>query len=104
MTSPANTTVSFKCDGAVSRATPAVPERTLQTLTGWLTRSVKGLRDLAPYAAIELLLPGGSLMVLGLWLFRRQKARRKTPMPANLSVGAAVVASVAEFGALNIVQ
>jgi len=31
------------------------------------------LRDLAPYAAIELVLPGGSLMALLLWLYRRQK-------------------------------
>jgi sensor c-di-GMP phosphodiesterase-like protein len=31
------------------------------------------LRDLAPYAAIELVLPGGSLMALLLWLYRRHK-------------------------------
>src|SRR5271163_2402823 len=31
------------------------------------------LRDLAPYAAIELVLPGGSLMALLLWIYRRQK-------------------------------
>jgi hypothetical protein len=31
------------------------------------------LRELAPYAVMELLLPGGSLMALLLWLYRRQK-------------------------------
>jgi hypothetical protein len=31
------------------------------------------LRELAPYAAIELVLPGGSLMALLLWIYRRQK-------------------------------
>jgi hypothetical protein len=31
------------------------------------------LRELAPYALIELVLPGGSLMALLLWLYRRQK-------------------------------
>jgi hypothetical protein len=31
------------------------------------------LRDLAPYAAMELILPGGSLMALMLWLYRRKK-------------------------------
>jgi hypothetical protein len=31
------------------------------------------LRELAPYAAIELILPGGSLMALLLWIYRRQK-------------------------------
>jgi hypothetical protein len=32
---------------------------------------VAKLRDLAPYAVIELVLPGGSLMALLLWLYRR---------------------------------
>lgn len=31
------------------------------------------LRKLAPYAAMELVLPGGSVMALLLWLYRRQK-------------------------------
>jgi hypothetical protein len=38
---------------------------------------VARLRDLAPYALIELVVPGGSLMALALWLYRRQ---RKTPV------------------------
>jgi hypothetical protein len=33
---------------------------------------VSRLRELAPYAAI-LMLPGGSLMALLLWFYRRQK-------------------------------
>ena len=32
------------------------------------------LRDVGPYAAIELLLPGGSLIALGLWLYSRHKS------------------------------
>jgi O-antigen/teichoic acid export membrane protein len=31
------------------------------------------LRALAPYAVIELVLPGGSLVALLLWLYRRRK-------------------------------
>jgi hypothetical protein len=31
------------------------------------------LKALAPYALIELVLPGGSLMALLLWLYRRRK-------------------------------
>ena len=31
------------------------------------------LRDLAPYAAMEFVMPGGSLMALLLWLYRRHK-------------------------------
>jgi len=34
---------------------------------------VAKLKDLAPYAVIELVLPGGSLMALLLWLYRRHK-------------------------------
>jgi hypothetical protein len=30
------------------------------------------LREFAPYALLELVLPGGSLMALALWLYRRQ--------------------------------
>ena len=32
------------------------------------------VRDLAPYAAIELVLPGGSLIALALWFYRRQRS------------------------------
>jgi hypothetical protein len=41
---------------------------------------VATLKDLAPYAAIELLLPGGSLMALTLWLYRR---RNRAPVLAR---------------------
>jgi len=34
---------------------------------------VAKLKDLAPYAAIELILPGGSVLALLLWLYRRPK-------------------------------
>jgi len=33
------------------------------------------LKDLAPYAAMELLLPGGSVLALTLWFYRRRKNR-----------------------------
>jgi len=45
--------------------------------SGCLAAVVAKLRDLAPYAAIELVLPGGSLIALLLWFYRRrQKADR----------------------------
>jgi hypothetical protein len=31
------------------------------------------LKDLAPYALMELLLPGGSVLALTLWFYRRRK-------------------------------
>jgi hypothetical protein len=51
---------------------------TFQTLTGPLTRSVAALRTLAPYAAIELILPGGSLLALALWIFQHKLKKQNT--------------------------
>jgi hypothetical protein len=42
-------------------------------------RRLSGLLDLAPYALIELLLPGGSLIALCLWLYRRYKKSAAVP-------------------------
>jgi len=39
----------------------------------WATPAIAIFKELAPYAAIELLLPGGSLMALTLWFYRRRK-------------------------------
>ena len=35
---------------------------------------LRGLRALAPYVAIEVLLPGGSLIALATWLYRRRRS------------------------------
>ena len=37
---------------------------------------LRGLRAFASYAAIEVLLPGGSLIALATWLYRRRRAVR----------------------------
>ena len=39
-------------------------------------RVLKQFRQLAPYALIELLLPGGTLVALCLWLYRRRQRER----------------------------
>jgi len=39
----------------------------------WLSRLVGQLRALGPYLAIELVLPGGSLIALLLWLYQRNR-------------------------------
>jgi hypothetical protein len=47
----------------------------------WIVRVAGALRTLGPYAAIELLLPGGTLIALAVWAFRnrsRLSARAKT--------------------------
>jgi hypothetical protein len=45
----------------------------MKTLFGWWTRGVAGVREFGPYAAVELLLPGGSVVAVLLWLYRRHK-------------------------------
>jgi len=39
------------------------------------------LRDLAPYAVIELVLPGGSVIALLLWLYRRHYTKKDPALP-----------------------
>ena len=46
---------------------------TLRKLNNHALTVATKLREFAPYAAIELILPGGSLMALMLWLYRRRK-------------------------------
>jgi len=61
----------------------ATPTAAPQKLTAYVAAVVAKLRDLAPYAAIILVVPGGSLMALLLWLYRRQKRRRILPEPLD---------------------
>jgi hypothetical protein len=70
---------------AVLTADRDLAQRGVRFVAG-LARLVSGLRELAPYAAIELLLPGGSLIALSLWLYRRYK--RKATSIAQESVDA----------------
>jgi hypothetical protein len=41
--------------------------------SAWNGPGVARLKSLAPYALIELLLPGGSIIALTLWMLRRRK-------------------------------
>jgi hypothetical protein len=49
---------------------------TRSRLAAWIARIGAILRQLGPYAAIEILLPGGTLMALLLWLYRRSVSVR----------------------------
>jgi len=42
-------------------------------LSGWWMSGLAGARALGPYAAVELLLPGGSVVAVLLWLYRRHR-------------------------------
>ena len=52
-------------------------------LRAYAAAVVAKLRAVAPYALIELVLPGGSVMALLLWLYRRQ---RKVPVFASQEI------------------
>jgi hypothetical protein len=45
----------------------------LKSWGGYAAAVIVRFRALAPYALIELVLPGGSVMALLLWLYRRRK-------------------------------
>jgi hypothetical protein len=45
----------------------------LRIWIGFAVTIIVRIRALAPYALIELILPGGSVMALLLWLYRRRK-------------------------------
>jgi hypothetical protein len=45
----------------------------MKKLSGWWMRGLTGVRELGPYAAVELLLPGGSVIAVLLWLYWRYK-------------------------------
>jgi hypothetical protein len=43
---------------------------------GWVQWLIEQIREFGPYVAAELLLPGGTLVALALWLYRRRAALR----------------------------
>jgi hypothetical protein len=49
---------------------------------GWKQWLIEQMRQFGPYVAAELLLPGGTLIALALWLYRRRAA-----LPAVEGVG-----------------
>ena len=50
----------------------------------FVMRALAFFKELGPYAAIELILPGGTLIAVGLWLYARHKAG-KPLLPFKLS-------------------
>ena len=57
-------------------------------VTAWIAGGVAVLKDLAPYAAVELILPGGSILALLLWLYRRQQKSAVAMPPSHVDVEA----------------
>ena len=75
-----------------SAATQAVNDgqwaRVPRMLRGAMARAasvVRSLRSLGPYLAIEVLLPGGSIIALALWTYRRPRAARRDTDAASVA-------------------
>jgi hypothetical protein len=70
-------------------AVTQVAANMMQTLSrlsmpGWVMRGVAIAKALGPYAAIEILLPGGTLIAVGLWLYRSYRKRKAAGVPMTL--------------------
>jgi hypothetical protein len=71
--------------------------RDLQMLVSrvnWMSRLTTGLRELGPYAAIGLVLPGGTLLLASLWAFRHRRwfvAHARRTLAIALALGAGVI-------------
>jgi hypothetical protein len=55
----------------------AAPPRLRALIVDFLERAWTVLKEFGPYAAIELVLPGGSCVALLLWLYRRRQRLAK---------------------------
>jgi hypothetical protein len=69
-------------DPVLSRGCGYSPQKWLALVVSGLRWVIQAGRQLGPYAAIELLLPGGSLLAIALWLYRRHRNVR--PLTAKL--------------------
>jgi hypothetical protein len=56
--------------------------------THWIIRLAGLLRALGPYAAIELLLPGGTLIAVAIWLIRQRRLSAARARRADADAGA----------------
>jgi hypothetical protein len=56
----------ISCLGIVSRGRKAAMKKLLM-------KGLAGVREFGPYAAIELVVPGGSVIAVLMWLYRRHK-------------------------------
>jgi len=65
---------------------PRLQARRLLKLGTFGVAVVAKLRGVAPYAAIELVLPGGSVIALLLWLYTRQRNAAPFQTPEILSL------------------
>jgi len=89
MTAAAAIAISTSSDDILSpRVSTTAGENSSLGVRGWMARAIPQLKELAPYAALELILPGGSLMAILLWVYRRGQSRRCPSTHCDLSARA----------------
>jgi hypothetical protein len=77
MTAAATVTPNSRWATTVRRASIILRRKSCGAGGRWIAGAMAALKQFGPYAAIELVLPGGSLIALLLWLHRRRQVRRK---------------------------
>jgi hypothetical protein len=66
----------------------------LVSRVNWMSRLTTVLRELGPYAAAGLVLPGGTLIVAFLWAFRHRRwfvAHVRRTLATMLALGATLI-------------
>jgi hypothetical protein len=90
-------------DGASKSGSQEITMKVL--LNRWIVRLPGLLRGLGPYAAIELLLPGGSVIALLVWLYRhRANIGARTLAAGALPPPAAAMSTVASARAAAVIS
>ena len=72
-------TTESTLDGVVGRLRQGLA-RAFETFMDFIPRGFARLQDVAPYAVIELILPGGSLIALTLWYLQRKRTDKNRPI------------------------
>jgi hypothetical protein len=88
MIAAATATSTSGCAKRLPREVAVPHGKSCAVRKSWIAGAIAGLKELGPYAAIELVLPGGSLIALLLWLHRRRQFRRSLQHGANRVHGA----------------
>jgi hypothetical protein len=66
------------CAISLQGASAVLSQKSRSVRHGWMAAAIAGLKEFGPYAAIELVLPGGSLIAILLWLHRRRRLRLRS--------------------------
>jgi hypothetical protein len=90
MIAAATAAPTSNCAIALQRGSAGLSDKVRSVRYGWMAGAIAGLKEFGPYAAIELVLPGGSLIAILLWLHRRRQLKRTSNSLCSCSTSAIV--------------